>query len=214
MVNSPSNTLGDFEKHTRDIGSNLMRKKGYHGQGIGKEVQWILMPVLVEKMAKHQGLGFNRQEANTSAAQTTFSKELETKKESMCIKPFKSSCRMLEEGIKEMIMPSIITPTYGGPTNQSSKNHHKLKRYDVVCFYYKKMGHKDSDCWHSKRPRIPGMKYFQYYKLNGHWEARCCRLHLELHSMNQIEKKKAWRFKLKGEEELSALASQGEVVLQ
>jgi hypothetical protein len=32
--------------------------------------------------------------------------------------------------------------------------------------------------------------------------------------MNQIEKKKAWRFKLKGEEELPALASQGEVVLQ
>jgi hypothetical protein len=41
MVKSPSKnlsqeTFGDFEKHTRDIGSNLMRKMGYDGKGIGK----------------------------------------------------------------------------------------------------------------------------------------------------------------------------------
>jgi len=39
MVNTPSNILSqekfwDFEKHTREIGSNLMRKMGYAGQGI------------------------------------------------------------------------------------------------------------------------------------------------------------------------------------
>ena len=41
MVKSPSKilsqeTFGDFEKHTRDIGSKLTRKMGYDGKGIGK----------------------------------------------------------------------------------------------------------------------------------------------------------------------------------
>jgi hypothetical protein len=46
MVNSPSNTLGDFENHSRGIGSKIMRKMGYDGQGIGKEGQGIFIPIV------------------------------------------------------------------------------------------------------------------------------------------------------------------------
>jgi hypothetical protein len=38
VVNSPFNTLGDFEKKTKGNGSKLMRKMGFDGQGIGKEI--------------------------------------------------------------------------------------------------------------------------------------------------------------------------------
>ena len=81
MVNSPSKTLpqetfGDFEKHTRGISSKLMRQMGYDGQGIGKEIQGILISILSQQRPKHEVLGFNGQEARIGSAQTTFIKEI------------------------------------------------------------------------------------------------------------------------------------------
>jgi hypothetical protein len=55
---------------------------------------------------------------------------------------------------------------------------------------------------------------FQYCRLTGHWEAKCWRLHPKLHPKNQTTKKKAWRVKVKGKEELLALATQGVAVVQ
>jgi hypothetical protein len=43
--NLPQETFGDFEKHTRGIGSKLMRKIGYDGQGLRKEGKGILIPI-------------------------------------------------------------------------------------------------------------------------------------------------------------------------
>jgi hypothetical protein len=60
---------------------------GYDGQGIGKEGQGILIPIVAQQRLKREGLGFNGQEANTSATQTTFIKVRETRKESMCSRP-------------------------------------------------------------------------------------------------------------------------------
>jgi hypothetical protein len=53
MLISPPNTLfqetfHEFEKHTRGIGSNLMRKMGYDGQGISKEGQGIVIPIVAQ----------------------------------------------------------------------------------------------------------------------------------------------------------------------
>jgi hypothetical protein len=56
MVNSPSNTFGDFEKHTRGISSNIMRQMGYDGHGLGKNVQGILIPIVALQSPKHEGL--------------------------------------------------------------------------------------------------------------------------------------------------------------
>jgi hypothetical protein len=116
MVNSPSKilsqeTFGDFEKHTRGIGSKLMRKMGYDGQGIGKEGQGIQIPIVAQKRPKHEGLGFGGQESITSSTQTTFFKARGIIKEAIpmeekavgkgvCSKPLKFACRDLEEETK------------------------------------------------------------------------------------------------------------------
>jgi hypothetical protein len=53
-----------------------MRKMGYDGQGIGKEIQGILISILSQQRPKHEVLGFNGQEARIGSAQTTFIKEI------------------------------------------------------------------------------------------------------------------------------------------
>jgi hypothetical protein len=46
----------------------------------------------------------------------------------VCSKPLKSTCRGLEEGHEEMILPYKYTPTLSGPRNQVGKKHHKIKK--------------------------------------------------------------------------------------
>jgi hypothetical protein len=94
MVNSPSTilsqeTFSDFEKHTRGIGSKLMMQMGYDDQGLGKEGQGILTPIVAQQRLNHEGLGFSGQESNTTTTQTTLIKERGTRKETMCNKPLK-----------------------------------------------------------------------------------------------------------------------------
>jgi hypothetical protein len=50
--------------------------------------------------------------------------------------------------------------------------------------------------------------------LIGHLEGKYLRLHLKIHPNNRTTKQKAWRVKVKGKEELFALATQGIVVFQ
>jgi hypothetical protein len=61
LVSSPSldisqENFGEFENHTRGIGSKLLRNMGYDGQGLGKRRQGIISPIVVTLRVKHEGL--------------------------------------------------------------------------------------------------------------------------------------------------------------
>jgi hypothetical protein len=58
LYESRDGPIGDFELHTRCIGSKLMKKRGYDSQGIYKRGQGTNDPIMVEPMMKHEGLGF------------------------------------------------------------------------------------------------------------------------------------------------------------
>jgi hypothetical protein len=64
--------LGEFEKHTRVIGSKLLRKMGYDVQGLGKRRQVILSPIVAMPRAKHEGLGFDGISENSISMKTIF----------------------------------------------------------------------------------------------------------------------------------------------
>jgi hypothetical protein len=58
----------------------------------------------------------------------------------VCSKTLKFASRDLEEGNKEMILPSIFTPILGGPSSEYDKHHHKLKMYGIVFFLLQENG--------------------------------------------------------------------------
>jgi hypothetical protein len=63
MVSSPSNLsqehFGDFDNHTRGIGSKLIKQMSCNGQELGKRSQGIINPIVAELKVKHEDLGFN-----------------------------------------------------------------------------------------------------------------------------------------------------------
>jgi hypothetical protein len=66
--------LGEFEKHTRGIGSKILWKMGYDGQGLGKMRHGILSPIVVTPWSKHEGLGFDGRSENSITMKTIFAK--------------------------------------------------------------------------------------------------------------------------------------------
>ncbi|KAH9332042.1 hypothetical protein KI387_004150, partial [Taxus chinensis] len=51
--------LGQFEKHTKGIGSKLMVKMGFNGTGLGKNAQGDANPIQVEDQHRFAGLGYS-----------------------------------------------------------------------------------------------------------------------------------------------------------
>jgi tuftelin-interacting protein 11 len=73
-IDIPQENFGEFEKHTRGIGSKLLRKMGYDGQGLGKRRQGILSPIVATPWVKHEGLGFDGRCENPMTMKTIFVK--------------------------------------------------------------------------------------------------------------------------------------------
>jgi hypothetical protein len=63
----------------RGIGSNILRKMVYDGQGLGKRRQGILSPIVFTPWAKLEGLGFDGRshENSFTIKKTIFVKEKE-----------------------------------------------------------------------------------------------------------------------------------------
>ena len=66
--------FGEFEKHTKGIGSKLLKEMRYHGHGLSKCSQGMLNPIVATPWAKHEGLGFNGKMDNSMSMKTTFVK--------------------------------------------------------------------------------------------------------------------------------------------
>ncbi|KAH9291701.1 hypothetical protein KI387_043110, partial [Taxus chinensis] len=50
--------LGEFEKHTKGIGSKILNNMGFNGINLGKNNQGITNPILVEERPRYAGLGY------------------------------------------------------------------------------------------------------------------------------------------------------------
>jgi hypothetical protein len=68
---SQDECFGVFENHTRGIGSKLLLKMGYEGRGLGKHVQVIVEPIVVEERPKHCGLGYEQKDGAYSKVEET-----------------------------------------------------------------------------------------------------------------------------------------------
>jgi hypothetical protein len=121
LVCSPSidishEELGEFENHTIGIGSKILRKMGYDGQGIGRRKQGILNPIIDMSWVKHEGLCFDGGDAKPMTMKTTFvrkkdmpefpysSEERASTHEGGNPLPSQPSCGRLKKGNNENIL--------------------------------------------------------------------------------------------------------------
>jgi hypothetical protein len=151
---------------------NILRSTWIKGKG--KENQGILIPIVAQHRPKHEGLGLVDKKPTQVQLKPPSSRQEELEKTLFPWgrRKLQNECAMshsnmifrgLEEGKKDMIPPSRSTPILGGSSNQVGKHHHIPKMYGIislVCFYYKKGGHKASNFWHSRRPSNPCKNYF------------------------------------------------------
>ena len=59
-INISQEHIGEFEKNARGIGSKILRKMGYNGQGLGKRRQGNSIPIVARLWVMHEGLDFDR----------------------------------------------------------------------------------------------------------------------------------------------------------
>jgi hypothetical protein len=53
----------------------------------------------------------------------------------------------------------------------------------------------------SRSPCSNNKKFFHHCNLSGHWEAKCWRLHPELHPRHHTTRRRVWRVKIEEDEE-------------
>ena len=73
-IDIPQEQFGEFKKHTRGIGSKLLRQMGYDGQGLGEARQCILSPIVATTWVTYESLGFDGRNKNHMTMNTIFMK--------------------------------------------------------------------------------------------------------------------------------------------
>jgi hypothetical protein len=66
-----------FERHTKGIGLNLLRKMGYKGGGLGIDGQDIIQPLEVEGRPQYVGLGYGERECSKATEEEDSSSKYE-----------------------------------------------------------------------------------------------------------------------------------------
>jgi hypothetical protein len=147
-----------FERQTKGIGLNLLRKMGYKGGGFGIDGQGIIQPLEVEGRPRYVGLGHDERECSKVAeAEESSSKEL------------KSSPTPSKKNDGTSLSESDRSSTI---FKRKSKSPRKSWDNKSVAKYSKR-----------KTPYNEGGKdmkthnYCTHYQMSGHWIEKCWKLH-------------------------------------
>jgi hypothetical protein len=62
----------------------------------------------------------------------------------------------------------------------------------------------------SNNPYSGFKNFYHHYNLSGHWDAKCWKLHPELHPNNLATKRRVWRVNIEEDDGLPTSPSQGE----
>jgi len=184
LVRSPSinislEKIGDFEKHTRGIGSMLLGKMSYDGQGLGKRREAILSPIVAIQREKNEGLGFHGRSENSITTKTIFVKEKNMPNLSFSLRegetsineggnplPPHTSYGRLKNGSNEEISQTQPTPSL----IESNKEINEIKKNKntrgstsntkfIICHCCKKRVHTIDNCWYEETCSHCGKKF-------------------------------------------------------
>lgn len=135
----PSQRLGEWEKHTKGIGSKLMQKMGYvFGAGLGSMGEGIVVPIGAQVLPQGRSLDYCmelREKANGDSDLFSVEKKLMREKRIQEKRDANKTARAAQKTDIFSFLNSKILGTSGGPSSSSSsssgktsdgQNHNKL----------------------------------------------------------------------------------------
>ena len=168
-------SFGAFEQYTQGIGSKLLTKMGYDGNGLGLNAQGMMNPIQVVGIPHYVGLGYGKAEVGewskiveAREASREESKPLVLEERPLkCWKSIMKECKSSSDRDEHSKRGVKVVSPHETFIKDKTTGYNKHK-YSNVIFNYEKNSHVMKNLWYAYPCTFCG--------LNNHYVAKCWKI--------------------------------------